>query len=51
MEDRGINHGSCDAKLLRHILNSELGAGELMKFIGRMGRLKASHGDIPFSDH
>ena len=40
-----------DAKSLRHILNSKHGAGELMKFVGRTGRLKASHGDVPFSDH
>ena len=39
-----------NAKSLQHILNSKLGAGELMKFVGRTGRLKASYGDIPFSD-
>ena len=40
-----------DTKSLRHILNSKHGAGELMKFVGRTGWLKASHSDVPFSDH
>ena len=39
-----------NTKSLWHILNSKLGVGELMKFVGRTGWLKASHGDIPFSD-